>query len=102
MHGLSWRDGHARTAIHLATCPSIGETREKTSSHLRSREDKRFHSTPARNAVDNVARVRVAHLPPTAETSRVPQPGGAAASACSIVARGRHPAKSAAGRREVS
>src|SRR5882724_9802577 len=98
----SWRDGHARPAIHPETCPPTGETREKTSSHLRSREDKRFHSTPARNAADNVARVRVAHLPPTAGTSRVPQPGGAAVSACSIVARGRHPAKSAAGRREVS
>ena len=56
----SWRDGRARPAIHPETYPPTGETREKTSSHLRSREDKRFHSTPARNAADNVARVRVA------------------------------------------
>src|SRR5258706_582665 len=76
--------------------------REKTSSHLRSREDRRFHATPPRNAAVNVARVRVALLPSTAGTSRVPQLGGAAASACSVVVRGRRPVKSAAGPREVS
>jgi hypothetical protein len=51
MQGSSRRDERARPAIHLAMCPPTGETREKTNSHLRSREDKRFHSTPARNAV---------------------------------------------------
>src|SRR6266404_7551121 len=97
----SWRDRHAQPAIHRVTCPPTGETREKTSSHLRSREDKRFHSTPARNAADNVARVRVALLRSTAGTSRVPQSGGAAASACSTVVRGQHPAELAAGPREA-
>src|SRR5882724_5985941 len=32
--GSSWRDGHARLATHLATCPHC-ETREKTSSYFR-------------------------------------------------------------------
>src|SRR6202040_948238 len=100
--GSSLRDGHVRSAIRLATCPPIGETREKTSSHLRSPEDKRFHSTPARNAVDNVARVRGALLPSTALTSRGPQSGGAAAFACLTVIRGQHLAELVAGRREAS
>src|SRR6266850_2787926 len=89
----SWRDGHARPAIHPETYRPTGETSEKTSSHLRSREDKRFHSTPAKNAADNVARVRVALLQSTAGTLRVPQSGGAAASACSTAVRGQRPAE---------
>jgi hypothetical protein len=46
-----------------------------------------------RNAVDNVARVRVAHLPSTTGSSRVPQLGGAAASACSTVIPAPRPPK---------
>ena len=60
-----------------------------------------FIQLPARNAADNVARVRVALLRSTAGTSRVPQSGGAAASACSTVVRGQHPAELAAGPREA-
>jgi len=88
--GSSWRDGHARPATRLATCPLTGETRGKKSSHLRSPEDMRFHSTPARNAVDNVARVCVVLLPSTAGISRAPQLGGAAESECSSAIRARN------------
>jgi hypothetical protein len=85
--GLRCRDGHVWPAIHLVRCPPTGKKPEKRSWRLGSREDKRFGSTPTRNAVDNVARIRVAHLPLTAGSSRVPQSGFAAAFACSITRR---------------
>ena len=95
--GLSWHNGRGQPAIPLASCPPTAEMREKMSSHLRIREDNRFHSTPATNAIDSVARVRVTLLPSNAETSRGPQSGAAGASACSSAVRGRRLAKSAVG-----